>query len=290
MKEALHDADDAAMRDADITMQKVGGRDLRVATWRLGMASEHPPILFFNGIGANIEAVAPLAAALDDRTFVMFDMPGVGGSPEPVVPYTPWTMAWTSTQLLDQLGIDKVDVMGISWGGGMAQHFAIQHPGRTRKLVLIATSAGMLMMPGNPKALTKMANPRRYIDPDFMLKNFETLYGEGLGKGPGKKGHMSRLKPPSPRGYFYQLLAMMGWTSAPALPFLRKPTLILMGDDDQIVPPINGRFLNSLIPDSKLVELEGGGHLFLLSHKEQCLEEIRAFLVEEGAKEDPKAA
>lgn len=278
------------MRDADITMQKVGGRDLRVATWRLGMASEHPPILFFNGIGANIEAVAPLAAALDDRTFVMFDMPGVGGSPEPVVPYTPWTMAWTSTQLLDQLGIDKVDVMGISWGGGMAQHFAIQHPGRTRKLVLIATSAGMLMMPGNPKALTKMANPRRYIDPDFMLKNFETLYGEGLGKGPGKKGHMSRLKPPSPRGYFYQLLAMMGWTSAPALPFLRKPTLILMGDDDQIVPPINGRFLNSLIPDSKLVELEGGGHLFLLSHKEQCLEEIRAFLVEEGAKEDPKAA
>jgi len=290
LKEALHDADDAAMRDADITMQKVGGRDLRVATWRLGMASEHPPILFFNGIGANIEAVAPLAAALDDRTFVMFDMPGVGGSPEPVVPYTPWTMAWTSTQLLDQLGIDKVDVMGISWGGGMAQHFAIQHPGRTRKLVLIATSAGMLMMPGNPKALTKMANPRRYIDPDFMLKNFETLYGEGLGKGPGKKGHMSRLKPPSPRGYFYQLLAMMGWTSAPALPFLRKPTLILMGDDDQIVPPINGRFLNSLIPDSKLVELEGGGHLFLLSHKEQCLEEIRAFLVEEGAKEDPKAA
>jgi len=278
------------MRDADITMQKVGGRDLRVATWRLGMASEHPPILFFNGIGANIEAVAPLAAALDDRTFVMFDMPGVGGSPEPVVPYTPWTMAWTSTQLLDQLGIDKVDVMGISWGGGMAQHFAIQHPGRTRKLVLIATSAGMLMMPGNPKALTKMANPRRYIDPDFMLKNFETLYGEGLGKGPGKKGHMSRLKPPSPRGYFYQLLAMMGWTSAPALPFLRKPTLILMGDDDQIVPPINGRFLSSLIPDSKLIELEGGGHLFLLSHKEQCLEEIRAFLVEEGAKEDPKAA
>lgn len=290
MTEALHDGGDPAMRDATVTMESVGGRELRVATWRLGKASKHPPVLFFNGIGANIEAVAPLAAAMDDRTFIMFDMPGVGGSPEPLVPYTPWTMAWTSTQLLDKLGISVVDVMGISWGGGMAQHFAIQHPGRTRRLVLIATSAGMLMMPGSPKALSKMANPRRYIDPDFMMKNFETLYGEGLGKSPGKKGHMSRLKPPSPRGYFYQLLAMMGWTSAPALPFLRKPTLILMGDDDAIVPPINGRFLNMLIPDSKLVELAGGGHLFLLSHKEQCLEEIRDFLIEEDAEEETAAA
>ncbi len=269
------------MRDAEVKIENVGGRDLRVATWRMGMKSDHLPILFFNGIGANIEAVAPLAAEMDDRPFIMFDMPGIGGSPDPVVPYTPWTMAWTTTQLLDRLELDMVDVMGISWGGGMAQHFAIQHPGRTRRLVLIATSAGMLMMPGSPKALTKMANPRRYIDPDFMLKNFETLYGEGLGKGPGKKGHMSRLTPPSPRGYFYQLIAMLGWTSAPALPFMRKPTLILMGDDDAIVPPINGRFLNSLIPDSKLVELEGGGHLFLLSHKDESLSEIRAFLDQE---------
>lgn len=277
------------MKDATVTLETVGGRELRVAVWRLDQKSDHLPVLFFNGIGANIEAVAPLAAAMDDRPFIMFDMPGVGGSPDPVVPYTPWTMAWTTTQLLDKYGFDQVDVMGISWGGGMAQHFAIQHPGRTRRLVLIATSAGMLMMPGSPKALTKMANPRRYIDPDFMMKNFETLYGEGLGKGPGKQGHMSRLKPPSPRGYFYQLLAMLGWTSAPALPFMRKPTLILMGDEDAIVPPVNGRFLNSLIPNSRLVELAGGGHLFLLSHKDESLAEIRSFLDSED-QEDAKAA
>ena len=145
-------------------------------------------------------------------------------------------------------------------------------------LVLIATSAGMLMMPGSPKALTKMANPRRYIDPDFMVQNFETLYGEGLGKGPGKKGHMSRLTPPSPRGYMYQLLAMLGWTSAPALPFMRKSTLILMGDDDAIVPLVNGKFLASLIPNSRLAVMEGGGHLFLLSHKDESIAEIRAHL------------
>ncbi len=278
------------MKSAEVSLETVGGRTLRVARWRLDMESEHPPILFFNGIGANIEAVAPLANAFEDRGFIMFDMPGIGGSPDPLVPYNTMTMAWTATQVLDRFGLDVVDVMGISWGGGMAQHFAIQHPGRTRRLVLIATSAGMLMMPGSPKALTKMANPRRYIDPDFMLKNFETLYGEGLGKGPGKQGHMSRLTPPSPRGYFYQLLAMLGWTSAPALPFLRKPTLILMGDDDQIVPLINGKFLASLIPGSRLAVMEGGGHLFLLSHKDQSIAEIRAHLDPPDLPEQQEAA
>ena len=267
------------MKDADVQMRQVGGRSLRVATWRLDEANDHPPILFFNGIGANIEALAPLANELTERAFVMFDMPGTGGSPDPVVPYNPFTMSWTAAKLLDQLGITQVDVMGISWGGGIAQHFAMQHPGRTRRVILIATSAGMLMIPGRVAALSKMANPRRYIDADFMLKNFETLYGQGLGKTAGKKGHMSLLKPPSPRGYLYQLLAMAGWTSAPALPFLlKKPTLIMMGDDDAIVPLANGKFLNALIPNSELQVFEGGGHLFLLSHKEECVVSIREFL------------
>lgn len=278
------------MKNAEVSMMEVAGRTLRVAHWRLDEASEHLPVLFFNGIGANIEAVAPLAAEMTERPFIMFDMPGVGGSPEPVVPYNPWTMAWTSARLLDQLGVDEVDVMGISWGGAMAQHFAIQHPGRTRRVVLIATSAGMLMVPGNPKALSKMANPRRYVDPDYMMKNFETLYGEGLGNTSGKEGHMSRLKPPSPRGYFYQLFAMLGWTSAPALPFMRKETLILMGDDDQIVPLTNGKLLNSLIQNSRLVIMEGGGHLFLLSHRDQSVSEIRGFLDGPGTDEEAQAA
>lgn len=278
------------MKTAEISMETVGGRTLRVARWRLDMESEHLPVLFFNGIGANIEAVAPLAEALSDRGFIMFDMPGVGGSPDPVVPYNTVTMAWTTTQLLDRFGVDRADVMGISWGGGMAQHFAIQHPGRTRRLILVATSAGMLMVPGNPAALSKMANPRRYVDAAFMAEHFETLYGGALGKASGKGKHMSRLTPPSPRGYLYQLLAMFGWTSAPALPFMRKPTLILMGDDDQIVPLANGKILNSLIPNSELVVMEGGGHLFLLSHEKESVAAIRDFLDAPDGEEFSEAA
>ncbi len=265
---------------ATIEMMEAGGRTLRVAHWRLDKPSDHPPILFFNGIGANIEAVAPLAEKLPERGFVMFDMPGTGESPDPAVPYNPFTMAWTAAQILDRLGLDEVDVMGVSWGGAMAQHFALQHPGRTRRLVLAATTPGMLMIPGKPAALSKMADPRRYIDPKFMNEHFATLYG-GLTKNPDSKAqHIGRLKPPSPRGYFYQILAMLGWTSLPALPFLSKETLVIMGGEDQIVPLINGKILAAMIPNARLEVFDDGGHLFLLTHPDESVAVLRDFLDE----------
>ncbi|MFO1256689.1 MAG: alpha/beta fold hydrolase [Sphingomonadaceae bacterium] len=260
---------------AEFSMEQVGGRTLRVARWRWDQPSDHLPILFFNGIGANIEAVAPLAEALTDRPFIMFDMPGVGGSPEPLVPYTPFTMSWTARELLNRFGVEQVDVMGVSWGGAMAQHFTLQHGDRVRRLVLAATTAGMFMVPGNPAALTKMINPRRYVDAAFMEEHFRTLYGGLTG---GKQEHIGRLTPPTPRGYMYQLLCMMGWTSAPALPFLRKEVLIMMGEDDQIVPLTNGKILEALIPNSRLEIFEQGGHLFMLTHREQTISSLHGFL------------
>ena len=256
-------------------MEVIGGRTLRVARWRWDMPSEHPPILFFNGIGANIEAVAPLAESLTERRFIMFDMPGVGGSPEPVLPYNTYTMSWTAKRLITRFGADVVDVMGVSWGGAMAQHFALQHGKHVRRVVLAATSAGMLMVPGKPAALSKMIDPRRYVDPAFMERHFRTLYGGLTG---GKSEHIGRLTPPTPRGYLYQLLAMAGWTSAPALPFLRKPVLIMMGGADNIVPLANGKFLQKLIPGSQLEVFKDGGHLFMLTHRDQTLAAMRRFL------------
>jgi poly(3-hydroxyalkanoate) depolymerase len=262
-------------RAPKFSMETVDGRTLRVAVWRASKATTKLPILFFNGIGANIEAMAPMAELLDDRDFITFDMPGIGGSPDPVVPYNAILMARIAALLLDRFEMPIVDVMGVSWGGAMAQQFALQNSARTNKLILVATSAGMLMVPGNPAALVKMADPRRYIDPDFMAKHFKTLYGGMVGN---KSEHIDRLKPPSKTGYFYQLMAMMGWTSAPFLPFMKTETLIMMGDDDQIVPLANGKFLNFLIPNSELFVVENGGHLFLLSHVEQSIAAIRAFL------------
>ena len=262
-------------RAPTFTMETVDGRVLRVAVWRASKPSGRLPILFFNGIGANIEAMAPMAELLDDRDFVTFDMPGIGGSPDPVVPYNAILMSRIAGLLLDRFEMPIVDVIGVSWGGAMAQQFALQNTARTNKLILVATSAGMLMIPGNPASLIKMADPRRYIDPDFMAKHFKTLYGGMVGN---KSEHINRLKPPSKTGYFYQLMAMMGWTSAPFLPFLKTETLIMMGDDDQIVPLANGKFLDFLIPNSELFVIPDGGHLFLLSHVEESIAAILEFL------------
>ncbi len=264
-------------RNPKFTMEIFDGRTLRVAHWKALGKSAQLPILFFNGIGANIEAVAPMAEMLSDRDFITFDMPGVGGSPDPVVPYNAIMMARIASLLLDKFNMPLVDVIGVSWGGAMAQQFALQNGGRVNKLILMATSAGMLMVPGNPAALIKMADPRRYIDPEFMNKHFKTLYG---GADDGKGGHISRITAPSKTGYFYQLIAMMGWTSAPFLPFMRKETLIMMGGDDQIVPIANGKFLNMLIPNSTLFEIKNGGHLFMLSHTQESIDAIRGFLDE----------
>ncbi len=259
------------------TMETIDGRTLRVARWLNGKGDK-TPILFFNGIGANIEAIAPFAEMLSDRDFITFDMPGVGESPDPIIPYNAIMMARIANMILDKFDFDNVDVLGVSWGGAMAQQFALQYGKRVNNLILIATSAGMIMMPGNPKALVKMADPRRYIDPEFMSKHFITLYG---GSDDGKGDHISRVKPPSKMGYFYQLGAMMGWTSAPFLPFMKIPTLIMMGGDDQIVPVSNGQFLEFLIPNSELFVIADGGHLFMLSHAEESIKKIKSFLSQE---------
>src|SRR5215813_4363851 len=101
-----------------IGLHEVGGQTLRVGV-RPGTRAR-PPLLLFNGIGANIELVAPFLDALDGPEAIIFDVPGVGGSPTPRLPYRPWILATLSARLLDRLGHAQVDVLGVSWGGALA--------------------------------------------------------------------------------------------------------------------------------------------------------------------------
>ncbi len=261
--------------EPEITFEEVCGFTLRVAVWKGG---NERPLLFFNGIGANLELITPLGRAFRDRDVITFDMPGIGESPTPVMPYRPWQIARAASKLLEKLGHDVVDVMGVSWGGAMAQQFAFQCRKKVGKLVLAATSAGVIMVPGHPSALVKMASPRRYMDSEYMMQNFEKLYGEES-DGVGDFAHA--LRPPSLRGYFYQMTAMMGWTSVPFLPFLPQKTLILMGDRDRIVPVANGHILKTLIPHSQLHIIKDGGHLFAVSRIDETMVAMEAFLAEE---------
>jgi poly(3-hydroxyalkanoate) depolymerase len=260
----------------EISLREVGDQTLRVGI-RPGDASR-PPLLVFNGIGANIELVAPFLDALDGPEAIVFDMPGVGGSPVPAVPYRPWTLARLSARLLDQLGHERVDVLGVSWGGAIAQQFAFQHASRCRRLVLAATSPGHLMVPGRLGALLRMASPRRYKDARYMERVAGEIYGGALRASPELvREHLRHVRGTSDCGYYLQLVAAFGWTSLPWLAFLPQPTLVLAGSDDPLVRVANARILAALIPDARLAILEDG-HLFLVTSARESAAFVSKFL------------
>lgn len=264
---------------------RVHGRRLRLAQWNFPAdAAGSLPLLVFNGIGMNLELLDPLARAMAPRPVLCFDMPGIGKSPDPVVPYNAVSMALASAAILDRLEIARVDVLGISWGGGIAQQFALQHHDRIGKLVLAATSAGMLMAPGNMPALSRLADPWEWTMGKTLQRNLAMLYNGG---GTGDPVSLNAVTLPSPAGALYQIAALAGWSSVPLLPLLDVPTLILAGDEDQVVPPVNSSFLHALIAGSTLRLIRGGGHLFPFSHRERFLCEVNEFLGLKEAVESP---
>jgi poly(3-hydroxyalkanoate) depolymerase len=270
-----------AGRSGDIEARTilVGDQQLRVAVKR-GEASR-PPLLLFNGIGANWELAKPFLEALTKTTAIIFDVPGVGGSPAPRLPYRPSGVARLGAELAADLRYREVDVAGVSWGGGIAQQFAHQYPRLCRRLVLAATSPGAIMVPGHPRALLRMATPRRYWDPAHMIKIAPDIYGGAIRKDPSIiHRHAEAMSSATGMGYVYQLLAMAGWSSLPWLRTLAQPTLILMGRDDPLVPVANGHIMARLIPNAHL-EVIDCGHLFFVTRPVETARRIERFLAHE---------
>jgi len=255
----------------------VRGQRLRVAI-RSGNGAR-TPLLLVNGIGVNFEVLQPFVDALDPAIEVIrFDVPGTGGSPAPRIPYRFSMHALLVTNMLDQLGYRQVDVLGVSWGGALAQQFAFQYPVRCRRLILVSTGTGALMVPGNPSALARIATPRRYQDPAYMAQNAGAIYGGKMRTHPEYAHEFARTaRLGSVLGYFYQMLGGMGWTSIPWLHTLRQPTLILHGDDDPLVPLVNAKIMQRLIPHAKLYIFHDG-HLGLGTSAEELAQVVDRFL------------
>ena len=253
------------------------GQALRVAVWHRSDTS--PPLLIFNGIGANLELVEPFVSALEDVSVIIFDIPGVGGSPTPVMPYRFSTLSVLTDKLLLHLGYDgPVDVLGVSWGGALAQQFARLYPGRCRKLILAATSPGVIMVPAKLSVLSKLIGARRYTDPAYLQHVGAEIYGGAYRRDPALlKEHSRHIQAPRGRGYLYQLLAAWGWSSLPWLGALRQRTLVMHGDDDPIVPLTNAKILAARIRDATLYVIDDG-HLFLITRAKQVAPVVRKFL------------
>jgi poly(3-hydroxyalkanoate) depolymerase len=261
-----------------ITMVTAGGQRLRVAI-RPG-APGGVPLLMCNGIGTPLEALAPFTGILDPAIEVVrFDVPGVGGSPRPWLPYTIPFLAALAVRMLGELGYDRFDVLGISWGGALAQQIALQYPRRCRRVVLVATATGSLMVPARPRVLAHLSSPRRHRDPAHAASIAGTIYGGAVRRDPELaaliiQGHSA---PVSVTGYLYQLTAGAGWTSLPWLPLIRQPVLILAGDDDPIIPLANARIMAALLPRATL-RVYPDGHLGLLTRAAELAPVVSDYL------------
>lgn len=272
---------------AKFSMIGVAGRRLRVGQWHAGRtiaetaepAAENGsrPLVLLNGIGMNMEMLQPVAGLLADRLVLSFDAPGIGRSPDPIFPYTMQQMALTLAALLDRLGLPLVDVLGISWGGALAQQFAFQHRARIGRLVLAATApGGVTMVPGNPGMLATMLDPMEYGVERTLRRNLAALYNGGG----AERVSLNAATAPSPLGWSCQLAAFAGWSSLPFLPLLDLPVLIMADEDDQLIPPANAQVLHGAIRRSRLDMVKGGGHLFMLGRPGPFVERVQDFLDE----------
>ncbi len=258
----------------------VMGQDWNVAV--LGPKNADRTLLLCNGIGASLDTIGPFAQHFKRTRLVAFDVPGVGGSPTPALPYRFANLSRMLAKVLDQLGIGEVDVFGVSWGGALAQQFVYDNQPRCRSMILAATSAGLVMVPGNLSVLTKMVTPRRYTDPDYLFSIAAEIYGGEIRTNQAlMRAHAKAMKAGDKRGYLYQLLAGWGWTSYLWLSQIKVPTLVLMGDDDPLVPPVNGQLLVNRLPNAQL-ETVNCGHMFVLTQAERVAGRIEAFLHDEA--------
>lgn len=263
-------------QSAEETYIAAGGQRIRVSI-RRGVGV---PLVLCNGIGASFEVLDPFVAELEpDTPVIRFDVPGTGGSPVSVAPYGFPYLAWLLGRILTRVDVGVVDVLGLSWGGALAQQFAFQNPRRCRRLVLVATGTGAMMVPGSPRVLAKMLTPRRFRDPQYAASIAGDLYG-GTARQRGSEVaqlFVHQLHAGSKAGYLHQLLAGSVWTSLHALSAIRQQTLIVAGTDDPIVPVANAHIMNRLLPHAT-VHLHNGGHIDLVTNAAELVPVIETFL------------
>lgn len=258
---------------------EVCGQRLRV----LLDSPEGPPsrsVVLLGGIGSRADLLDDLVAALDPEfELIRIDPPGIGGSPTFGVPYLIPQMAWLVEAILRKLGRSKVDLIGFSWGGLVAQQVALQARTRIDRLVLLSTNTGVISVPGNPFAMAMVMNP---LGSESLARASDQQLGKVLGGVARTRPAevMTLLGPDlaaAGTGYWQQLLASMSWTTLPVLRLISQQTLVIAGDDDPLVPIVNAKLLARSIRRSRL-HIHAGGHFDPLLEPQIVAPTIGAFL------------
>jgi pimeloyl-ACP methyl ester carboxylesterase len=254
-------------------------RSIEIQGLRLNVSirGNGPPLLMINGLGGLICSFDPLRAKLKDYQTITLDVPGIGKSQRPPSPLRMPKHADILAELLDTLGLDQVDVFGVSWGGALAQELALRHPGRVRRLILAATSAGpvLLMSPG--ELLSFFTTSKKAPDSQGLP---QIGHRRNSMRSLLKVGGVHRMVSLNSRSYYHQMMAILGWTSLTRLRRLRSPTLIIAGEHDPVTRLYNSRILHRIIRRSELAILPDEGHFFLVTSATETAGLVRRFLGE----------
>jgi 3-oxoadipate enol-lactonase len=250
-------------------------------------AGAGPPLLFISGTGGDLRTKpnvfdGPLVKSFD---LLAYDQRGLGQSEKPDVPYSMADYADDAAALMAHQGWDGAAVIGVSFGGMVAQELAIRHPGRVKRLVLACTSpggAGGASFPFHEIEHLKGEARARYLIPisdtrrdDAWAASHPDQYALFVAMGAADP---FAAEPGHAMGAHRQLDARAGHDTWDRLPTIACPTLIAAGRHDGIALPATQEKMAERIPGAKLQWFEGG-HLFIIQDR-TAAPAMAAFLTE----------
>ena len=200
---------------------------------------------------------------------ISFDPRGVSASDKPEGPQTISLLADDVAHLLDTIGVESAHIVGASFGGFVAQEFALKFPAMTRKLVLCCTSFGgpNHVVPA-PETLAALASTKGLNSEERMRANLLLAFTpEYVQTQIDEVDHIVHLRATNEvpeHIYMSQLQAAMSFNTESRLAEIKSRTLVLSGDADIIVPVQNSRNLVEKIPGASLRIVEGGSHTFFI--------------------------
>ena len=214
---------------------------------------------------------------------VLIDNRGVGESDAPEGPYAVTQMAADVVAVLDDAGIERTNLFGVSLGGFIAQELALTYPERLAKLVLASTA------PGGPKAhpmpaagleaFGKYPTMEREAGLRLMVEN--SLGEHGVRDVPGLADEIFAYRlerAPSLAAWQAQAYAGATFDSYDRIGSIQAPTLVVQGGADNVVDPRNAELLAELIPNARVEIVPERGHLLVWEDSERVAELVTEFL------------